>query len=101
MIGQYEVLAKEKNIEIQFSQKEGLPLAEGDISQVEQVIQNLLDNALKYTPNNGTIAFDIAQDGKHLKFQIADTGVGIPEEQLSAVFDRYATMKNGGKKGTG
>jgi len=44
----------------------------------------------------------IEQDGKHLKFRITDTGVGIPEEQLSAVFDRYATMKNGAvKKGTG
>lgn len=101
MIGQYEVLAKEKAIDLRFSHIEPLPLAEGDISQVERVIQNLLDNALKFTPENGTIAFTIQQSGNHLKFEISDTGVGIPEEQLSAVFDRYATMKNSGKKGTG
>jgi len=101
MMARYEVLAENKNIRLKCLQRDGLPLAEGDISQVERVIQNLLDNALKFTPEGGLIELGIAQEGKHLKFRITDTGVGIPAEQLSAVFDRYKTMKNGGKKGTG
>lgn len=99
MLGQYEVLAYAKNIELNCLDREGLPLAEGDISQVERVIQNLLDNALKFTPEGGLIELGIDHDGKQLKFRITDTGVGIPEEQLSAVFDRYATSKDGAKKG--
>ena len=98
MMGQYQVLAKDKRIELKCLQREGLPLAEGDISQVERVIQNLLDNALKFTPEGGLIELGIIQEGKHLKFRITDTGIGIPSEQLSAVFDRYSTMKKGGKK---
>lgn len=100
MMGQYEVLAETKNIELKFVQRDGLPLAEGDISQVERVIQNLLDNALKFTPEGGLIELAIQQEDKQLKFRITDTGVGIPEEQLSAVFDRYTT-DSGSKKGTG
>ena len=93
-------LAETKNIQLKCLQRDGLPLAEGDISQVERVIQNLLDNALKFTPEGGLIELDIEQDGNHLKFRISDTGVGIPEEQLSAVFDRYSTNSIS-KKGTG
>ncbi len=97
----YEILAKKKAIQIRFEPKDNLPLAFGDLSLVERVIQNLMDNALKFTNEGGFITLSIASEGDKVLFKISDTGIGIPPNQLSAVFDRYMTDSDKDKKGTG
>lgn len=56
---------------------------------LRQVLVNLLDNAFKYTSTNGQVLVRVEDEGPHLKFSVQDTGVGIPPEQRSKVFQRY------------
>lgn len=65
-----------------------LPLAI-DAEKMERVVFNLIANALKYTPENGRITVSYADDGQSLTLQVADTGEGISESDLSGIFDRY------------
>jgi signal transduction histidine kinase len=54
-----------------------------------QVLGNLLDNAVKYTPEGGSIRISAWQEGDSVCLSVADTGVGIPEEDLPHVFERF------------
>lgn len=102
MLARYEVLASKKDILLGFNQKENIPLAYGDIGLVERVIQNLLDNALKFTEPGGTIKISLTETpDKKIGFQISDTGVGISPNDLSTVFERYKTSEKNPKSGTG
>lgn len=55
----------------------------------EQVITNLLDNAYKYTPNNGTIEIKVYRNQKHDCLEVSDTGIGIPESAINRIFERF------------
>lgn len=101
LIAGYEVLAKEKNISLIHQPTPNLPLTYGDISLVERVIQNLIDNALKFTPRNGKIEIKLEKVDDKIRFRIVDTGVGIAENELIAIFDRYKSGENGEEKKKG
>lgn len=60
-----------------------------DISLVERVIQNLVDNALRYTPRGGSITLDVQRRATHVEVSVRDTGTGIAREHLPHVFTRY------------
>ena len=62
---------------------------DGDPTRLEQIVSNLLDNALKYTPNGGNIDLTLAQEGLDVVFSVRDSGVGIPPELLPQVFDVF------------
>jgi len=62
---------------------------DGDPTRLEQIISNLLDNALKYTPNGGNIDLTLAQVDGDVVFNVRDSGVGIPSELLPQVFDVF------------
>ena len=66
-----------------------LPLVEADPRRVAQVLQNLLDNAVKYSPNGGTIAVSAMVHGDAVAVEVADSGIGIPVEDQARVFDRF------------
>ncbi len=75
-----------------------------DSDLIHQVIFNLVDNAIKYTPENGTISVKNVLEGNTAKLYIRNTGTGIPEKDLPFIFDRfYKVDKSRGtdKKGTG
>ena len=55
---------------------------------MEQALYQLLSNALKYTPKNGTVTVELKRSGKQLLLSVADTGCGIPSEQMGHLFDR-------------
>jgi PAS domain S-box-containing protein len=61
----------------------------GDANRLQQVIWNLLTNAVKFTPEGGTIEVRLGRVGSHLEITVADSGQGIPEEFLPYVFDRF------------
>ena len=93
MLNRHEVIAEKKGISFQFEKPEGLPLAHGDISLVERLIQNLMDNALKYTPNKGTVIIELDKGNEGIQFRITDNGKGIEEKNLSKIFERYSSGK--------
>lgn len=79
--------ARQQTLTIQAS-KEHL-LVEGDPVRISQIVLNLLNNAIKYTPIGGTIAVGIARDGDWAVLRVTDTGIGIPPELLPKVFDLF------------
>ncbi len=62
---------------------------EGDRARLKQVVVNLLDNAIKFTPCGGTITVSVAAESGMGRLRVADSGPGIPEEALPHVFDRF------------
>ena len=89
VVARYQVLAWEKNISLQASGVENLPLIYADLGLVERVFQNLLDNALKFTPEGGQIRIDLHSDNDLVEISVADSGVGVPEADKHLIFERY------------
>jgi heavy metal sensor kinase len=85
---QMGLLAEDKNITVTCDVSSGI-WVEGDRSRVKQVVVNLLDNAIKYTPAGGAVTLTVKQhDGKAV-LEVADNGIGIPPAALPKVFDRF------------
>lgn len=75
-----------------------------DGTLIEQVLINLIDNALKYTPNGSIIEIRTHLEDEKAVFEVADNGMGIPEANIPFVFDRFYTtaeIKDTGRRGTG
>ena len=85
----YAVLAQEKDIRIEVEAPNQLPRIYADLRLVERVLQNLLDNALKFTPPGGEVRLQLQADDQRVQVTIVDTGPGIPAEELPFIFDRY------------
>ncbi len=94
----YSILTLKKNINLKLSMSEDIPLVFADISLVERAIQNLMDNAVKFTPENGEIVMKIKTLETHVEIIIQDTGPGIDKENQALVFERYKQTKVGQEK---
>lgn len=80
---------EEKNIEIEADLAEEPLMVHADGDQIQQVLINLLDNALKFTPAGGAVTLAAREEGDHVAFRVKDTGVGIREEDAPHIFDRF------------
>ena len=75
-----------------------------DRLRFKQILHNLLTNAIKFTPNGGRVRVDAADCGHFAEISVRDTGIGIPEDQQQAVFDKFYQVRagiQGGHEGTG
>jgi len=68
---------------------ETLPEVNGDRERIEQVILNILSNAIKYTPDGGRLDISAGTGGSHVWIRVADNGIGIPEKDLPRLFERF------------
>jgi GAF domain-containing protein len=68
---------------------DGLPHAMGDEQRLSQVFVNLVGNAIKFSGVGDTITIRMRQEGSTIRTEVEDTGIGIPEDQLSRIFDRF------------
>ena len=78
-----------------------MPPVRGDAARISQILANLLSNAHKYTAEGGTITISAAREGKMLRISVADTGVGMTEEELSHLFTRFYRAKHPGTQDVG
>jgi PAS domain S-box-containing protein len=99
-IGILEQLAKAKNLQVGLSAVEEFTiLADGDM--IERVFTNLLGNAIKYTPEGGSITVGLKEEKEHILCSVEDTGEGIPADYLTRVFEKFEQVQGNRRGGTG
>jgi len=100
-----KLLTDKKDIQIQRSVAKDLPLIPMDIDKIQQVLNNLLSNAAKFTPEKGVVEVNAQLNGNHfIQVSITNTGASIPQEYLTKIFDKFQqaeTESSGPIKGTG
>jgi PAS domain S-box-containing protein len=85
--------AKDKAISIKTEIASGLPAFSGDRGGVEALFVNLISNAIKYTPKGGNIRVTLSQAGKNILFKVIDDGIGIPQQDLDRIFEKFYRIK--------
>jgi signal transduction histidine kinase len=81
--------AAAKQIGIRLSADESLPPVWADPIRMTQLLDNLLSNAVKFTPPTGTVSVTASRHGDAVRLQVSDTGVGIPEQEIPKLFERF------------
>jgi signal transduction histidine kinase len=81
--------AEDKGVTVVVDVPPNLPAVAADARQMSHALQNLLDNALRYTDSGGKITLSAAQDGNQVVFSVTDTGRGIPPEHMAHLFERF------------
>lgn len=103
-VATFEGLCEKKNIRISLILVGESMNVIGDMSKIQQVLYNLIDNAIKFSHNDSTITIETREKKSKLCVSVKDTGIGIPKDSLKLIFDRfYKTDLSRGKdkKGTG
>jgi len=94
LISRFKPFVLGSNVEIKFEAGENLPQIFIDTHQIEIVIENLFDNAIRYIKGEGEIKIKLKQRDKTLYFEIKDTGVGIPKDDQKFIFQKFFRSEN-------
>lgn len=97
----FRLQAAERGIALSVASTEGLPPAHADAARVAQVLSNLTANALKFTPQGGTVRLSATVVGDEIIVAVADTGIGIATENVAHVFDRFWQAKRASRASAG
>ena len=95
-----ETRAQEKQLAFEVSVDDDLELM-ADSRALEHVLVNLVDNAVKYTPAGGTVGIDVKQAGESVRFEVWDTGPGVPESHRARLFERFYRVDPGRSRDMG
>jgi len=96
-----EVAARAKGVRLAVDVPSDLPFVEADIGMIERVLQNLIENAIRHTPGGGEVRIAARAHDGAVAVDVADTGCGIPEEDLPRIFERFYRVDKSRGGGTG
>jgi PAS domain S-box-containing protein len=88
-------------IELEVSCEDDLPLVSGDPDKVRQVLTNLVDNAIKYSPDGGPVDVEVSRKNHSVRFSVADRGLGIPQAEQRRIFDKFYRVDPNLTRGVG
>ena len=94
-------IAGEKGLRLEGDVAGDLPTLQGDRERIMQVLANLIGNAVKFTPEGGRVLLRVHADESEVRFDVSDTGPGIPAEHIAHVFDRFWKVRNANRQGAG
>ena len=94
LISEFQPFARASNVEIEFQSQKNLPKILADPSQLYLVLENLLDNAIRYIKDSGQVKMRLEKRGQNLYFEIEDNGVGIPKEDQKYIFQKFFRSEN-------
>ncbi len=89
LLEHFSPLAEEKDIHLEFVQKGETPFIFGDEDRLARVFTNLIENAVRHTPGEGTVTVVLGNEGRTVRVRVEDTGPGIPAEALPHIFERF------------
>lgn len=98
LIAKFNVLAEQKEINLELDNPQENCLVYADVSLVERALQNLIENAIKYTEPKGKVTLSLQKKGQNVEINITDTGTGIPVNEQPFIFDRYKQVDKSTKK---
>ena len=98
VVQKFELAANNRGIQIKASVAQKIPMVYADIAMIERVLANLIDNALRYTPDGGKITLELEHDSKNVLIRVSDTGSGIAEEHLTNLFERSSPLRQSSGK---
>lgn len=101
IIAQLVPAALEKNIEVALINRKPIVIIEGNAIALGILIRNLVDNAIRYTPNNGKVKIYITTTRNHVNLRVTDNGPGIPPELRGRVFERFYRVLGNQSTGSG
>jgi signal transduction histidine kinase len=102
--GMFKPILASSEVTLAFEEPHGLPAIFTDDRKLSQILRNFISNALKFTPNGEVRVTATLEDHDRIRFAVADTGIGIPSDQLPALFQDYAQVDSALQKrlrGTG
>lgn len=94
IVSDYNLISKVRNLNITIQAEDALPMAFADPCRIKIAVQNLIDNAVKYTKNKGDIEIKISKIKNNILCSIKDSGVGIPKSQQDKVFQKFFRSDN-------
>jgi two-component system, OmpR family, sensor kinase len=89
VVQKFDAAASERSIVLRGGFEDDLPLVRGDVRLIERLLDNLIDNALRYTPPGGSVTVSCDRQDGHLAIRVADTGPGIRPEDVPHIFQRF------------
>jgi signal transduction histidine kinase/putative methionine-R-sulfoxide reductase with GAF domain len=98
---QAQLVHLDEGHEIVLATEEGLPAVSGDPDKVSRVLINLVDNAVKYSPDGGRIDVEVRRAGSHVRFAVTDRGLGIPPAEQRRVFEKFYRLDPNMNRGVG
>jgi len=94
LIEEFKIIAQASNVNLIFDRPQNIPLVFADQFKIRQVVQNLLDNAIRYTQNKGEVKINIESQNNRVYLEIQDNGVGIPKDDQKHIFQRFFRADN-------
>ena len=98
----FEMIAQNKHIKLNYQTSASSVIVTADNDMLKTVVRNFMSNAIKFTPENGSIDIILSTEGDYAKVSVRDHGVGIAPERLSSIFNKgETTYGTGGEEGSG
>jgi two-component system, NarL family, sensor histidine kinase BarA len=94
LLNMFRPLAEKKNIDLRSQIEPDIPSMRQDLTKLQQIMQNLISNAIKFTPEGGRVALKAEADTKYVTISVIDTGVGVAKEEEELVFQKFRQSGN-------